>query len=809
MEKQTGKGSSDRSIMIKGSAEATRQAHAWIQEIIKCPEKEMSDIMGKGYRAFQQQVVGATPTPMQQQQQQQQPPKPPQPQQQPQPQQPAQQQQQKKQATVKQQQQKAEQQKKAQTKQQQQQSNGTPVIKASGVKATSFAAVASGNAAKVAQQPQQPESFPNPGFGMIATGSHPGLSKSQTGAKQQHQAKQEAKQKQKEQQQQQQQPQPLLDNKDFVPFRQQETVQKSSDYSPFGGYKLGNWGGESGNGAAGAAGSNNGDVAQVAAASTAAASSSKESLVAGFAGGVSAAASTDNANSAIIPPFSGAAVSQEKNVIDAAKAPGYRGSGASPKHQPTTSASNWQQQQQQQLQLQQQQPPPVSAPPPADERCNSAPGLPQPIGPPKTSVPSSNISGLPHDLPSAGLGFGAVGGHRSLTPDSNELVGMIRDSVSAAPSSSVPAASLAPGSGLSSASSSAGAIGSNRPSSSLGLEKPPAKKDEMDSIKKYFDGIIDNNIASPYDQGYLEQDQQQKQQQQQREVAAAAAASATRLSMVNSNAPSNAGPANDLFQGNLLNAAAQIAAAAAQSTAFDFNSFGAHSGAEVVPPGPIGSIGGGSAGRYSAGAGAGMFASGGGGGGGLGPVGSNRLTPSDYMRIQTPTADYLRAPPAAARGKSGGFYNSNAPPPPRMANNYYGGSSTAAPNPAGNFNFAVPPPSQQPPPHVPPAAAAVPSAQMDLTSDLITGRSLQEISDMLGADLPGNFGVPPPAPGAPSVSSAASSSVVGGGRSVIGAERNRAAAMKPQVPSTPWMDLSYPDNDLTSELGDSFFSYFN
>ena len=52
VEKLQGKASSaqqtERTILIKGSAEATRQANNWIQQIINSPDKDMADILGGG-----------------------------------------------------------------------------------------------------------------------------------------------------------------------------------------------------------------------------------------------------------------------------------------------------------------------------------------------------------------------------------------------------------------------------------------------------------------------------------------------------------------------------------------------------------------------------------------------------------------------------------------------------------------------------------------------------------------------------------------------------------------------------------------
>ena len=59
VEKQTPKGGTDRTIIIKAPAEATRQAHTWIQAIINSPEKDMADILGKPYKALQQQQHGS------------------------------------------------------------------------------------------------------------------------------------------------------------------------------------------------------------------------------------------------------------------------------------------------------------------------------------------------------------------------------------------------------------------------------------------------------------------------------------------------------------------------------------------------------------------------------------------------------------------------------------------------------------------------------------------------------------------------------------------------------------------------------
>ena len=55
VEKLQGKASAtqqtERTILIKGSAEATRQANNWIQQIINSPDKDMADILGKSYLA--------------------------------------------------------------------------------------------------------------------------------------------------------------------------------------------------------------------------------------------------------------------------------------------------------------------------------------------------------------------------------------------------------------------------------------------------------------------------------------------------------------------------------------------------------------------------------------------------------------------------------------------------------------------------------------------------------------------------------------------------------------------------------------
>ena len=56
VEKQSKSGAADRTILIKGSADATRQANAWIQSIITCPDKDLADIVGKQQlKALQQQ----------------------------------------------------------------------------------------------------------------------------------------------------------------------------------------------------------------------------------------------------------------------------------------------------------------------------------------------------------------------------------------------------------------------------------------------------------------------------------------------------------------------------------------------------------------------------------------------------------------------------------------------------------------------------------------------------------------------------------------------------------------------------------
>ena len=55
VEKQGQKMGSERSILIKGSAEATRQAHAWIQTVISCPDKDIADIVGKQQMKILQQ----------------------------------------------------------------------------------------------------------------------------------------------------------------------------------------------------------------------------------------------------------------------------------------------------------------------------------------------------------------------------------------------------------------------------------------------------------------------------------------------------------------------------------------------------------------------------------------------------------------------------------------------------------------------------------------------------------------------------------------------------------------------------------
>ena len=49
----------DRTILIKGSAEATRQATQWINAIISNPEKDIADIIGKPYKLYQQSLSAA------------------------------------------------------------------------------------------------------------------------------------------------------------------------------------------------------------------------------------------------------------------------------------------------------------------------------------------------------------------------------------------------------------------------------------------------------------------------------------------------------------------------------------------------------------------------------------------------------------------------------------------------------------------------------------------------------------------------------------------------------------------------------
>ena len=64
VEKQ-GKGVSaatqDRTILIKGQADATRLANQWINQIIANPDKDLSEIIGKPYRTWEKNpnAVGA------------------------------------------------------------------------------------------------------------------------------------------------------------------------------------------------------------------------------------------------------------------------------------------------------------------------------------------------------------------------------------------------------------------------------------------------------------------------------------------------------------------------------------------------------------------------------------------------------------------------------------------------------------------------------------------------------------------------------------------------------------------------------
>jgi len=69
VEKQGQKMGSERSISIKGSAEATRQAHAWIQAIISCPDKDIADIVGKQQLKILQQSQSSGQQPVVQPQQ--------------------------------------------------------------------------------------------------------------------------------------------------------------------------------------------------------------------------------------------------------------------------------------------------------------------------------------------------------------------------------------------------------------------------------------------------------------------------------------------------------------------------------------------------------------------------------------------------------------------------------------------------------------------------------------------------------------------------------------------------------------------
>ena len=63
VEKQSkggGGGSQDRTILIKGSADSTRQASAWINAVIANPDKDLADIIGKPYRQLQAQQQSGT-----------------------------------------------------------------------------------------------------------------------------------------------------------------------------------------------------------------------------------------------------------------------------------------------------------------------------------------------------------------------------------------------------------------------------------------------------------------------------------------------------------------------------------------------------------------------------------------------------------------------------------------------------------------------------------------------------------------------------------------------------------------------------
>uniref|UniRef100_A0A0K2TWX8 Multiple ankyrin repeats single KH domain [Nasonia vitripennis] n=1 Tax=Lepeophtheirus salmonis TaxID=72036 RepID=A0A0K2TWX8_LEPSM len=51
------KSCADRAILIKGSVDATRQANTWIQAIINCPEKDLSEIIGKQFKNLSTNVL--------------------------------------------------------------------------------------------------------------------------------------------------------------------------------------------------------------------------------------------------------------------------------------------------------------------------------------------------------------------------------------------------------------------------------------------------------------------------------------------------------------------------------------------------------------------------------------------------------------------------------------------------------------------------------------------------------------------------------------------------------------------------------
>jgi hypothetical protein len=201
---------------------------------------------------------------------------------------------------------------------------------------------------------------------------------------------------------------------------------------------------------------------------------------------------------------------------------------------------------------------------------------------------------------------------------------------------------------------------------------------------------------------------------------------------------------------------------------------------------------------------------------------SMKLNPNapDFLRIQTPGADYLRAPPSrmpAGPPSSKSFhqfgasrFNPQGPPPPPMGMHGLPNNPNAFQNILTNQGInaflSQQQQQQQPPQQQQQQAFDFPAFNVDLS-----GRTLRELTEMLSVDASNNATVfPPPLP--PSVGQSGFLSGVGGLESSgkfssrpIGSERHNMRPPPPNIVPTltknPW-DLSGSGlyDNLSSDL---------